>query len=60
MGLDPSVALGPMDDCLRGEDPRAVLIGDRAFGGGRCVRALRSSGLAVTRSWIVPANPVNS
>jgi len=35
MGLDSSVTLGPIDDCLHGEDPRVVLIGDRALGGGR-------------------------
>lgn len=32
-----------MDDWRRGEEPREVFIGERAFGGGRCVRALRSN-----------------
>jgi hypothetical protein len=42
-GLDEGTeaALGAMDDCLRGEDPSAVFIGDRDRGGGKCVRVLR-------------------
>jgi hypothetical protein len=44
MGLDTPIELplGAMDDCRRGEDPRAVFFGDRDRGGGRCVRLLRS------------------
>jgi hypothetical protein len=42
-GLDvgTELALGAMDDCLRGEDPSVVFIGDRDRGGGKCVRVLR-------------------
>lgn len=39
MGIE--TPLGAMDDCLRGEDPSVVFIGDRDRGGGKWVRVLR-------------------
>lgn len=45
-----------MDDCRRGEDPRVVFMGERAFGGGRCVLALRINLADVARSGMEPAS----
>jgi hypothetical protein len=49
-----------MDDCLRGEDPRFVFLGDRDRGGGRFVRLLRKIWWDVTRSGIEPALSVRA
>lgn len=56
MGLDRPIELprGAMDDCRRGEDPRAVFIGDRDFGGGRWVRLLRMIAADVVIAGIEP------
>ena len=39
-----------MDDCLRGEEPRFVFLGDRDRGGGRFVRLFRRIWWDVMRS----------
>ena len=56
IGLDKPTELprGAMDDCRRGEDPRAVFIGDRDRGGGRCMRLLRSIAVEVVMLGIEP------
>jgi hypothetical protein len=52
--------LGAMDDCLRGEDPRFVFLGDRDRGGGRFVRLLRKIWWDVMRSGMEPVASVST
>jgi hypothetical protein len=56
IGLERPIELprGTMDDCRRGEDPSAVFIGDRDFGGGRRVRSLRRIAADVVMAGIEP------
>lgn len=39
---------GTADDCLLGEEPRLVLIGERPFGTGKCVFALRCNSCSLS------------
>jgi hypothetical protein len=48
-------ARGPTEVWRRGEDPRAVFIGERDRGGGRVVRLLRRMCVEVVRPGIEPA-----
>jgi hypothetical protein len=43
-----------MDDWRRGEEPRAVFMGDRDFGGGNRVRSLRKIAVDVVMAGMEP------